>query len=78
MVLTRHSYNTFAYLQIYIELETGKEFFSKDDVIGYTKKTTNSGEEPKPTNTKKPSGKSHLQVSLLCPFLKKNVVSSSM
>nr|XP_011463825.1 PREDICTED: uncharacterized protein LOC101312827 isoform X2 [Fragaria vesca subsp. vesca] len=47
---------------IYIELETGKKFFSKDDVIRYTKKTTNCGEEPKPTNTKNPSSKSHLQV----------------
>ncbi|XP_062025606.1 uncharacterized protein LOC133741913 isoform X1 [Rosa rugosa] len=48
---------------IYTDLETGKKFFSKDDVIRYTKKATNRGEEPQRTNTKNPSDRSHSQLA---------------
>ncbi|KAJ0960272.1 hypothetical protein J5N97_001913 [Dioscorea zingiberensis] len=49
--------------RIYTDLETGKKFFSKDDVIRYTKKATNRGEEPQRINTKNPSDRSHSQLA---------------
>ncbi|XP_050377355.1 methyl-CpG-binding domain-containing protein 13-like isoform X2 [Argentina anserina] len=48
---------------IYIDLETGKKLYSKDDVIRYAKKATDGGEQPWPTDTKSPSNKSHSQLA---------------
>lgn len=57
-------FTLFGILQFYTNLESGKSFYSKDDVIGYIKSVQSQKSSPTSSRIKTQSGNSPVQVSL--------------